>query len=605
MASVHPRKNKSGDVTAWLVKWRLGGARDGAQQTERFDPTEEGRESAEVFRDAVNEAGQQWPLGWVKGKGLIGEDAPEEDPELCYRFDRYALAMYEGKTGIEEQYRQDCLRDLRRWLFPTFGNCDIRSTVHFNGDTVTAWVRNLEQTMVRKGRAPKEGPGKLRRMSPKTIRNLHGLLFTVLEKAVIAEPPLRLRNPCVLTKLPRIDDDGADGVEDITFLNPDEVAGLISCMERRSDQLLATVKYGTGLRWGEVSALAPASLENWGTSRPALRVMQAWKRDGHGGYKLGKPKSARSRRTVRVPSEVFVAIEELGGPDNDDPLRLYFTGDETGKRLHYSSFYDRWQRAVHRAKAAGYIPSQKMPTPHDLRHSHAAVLLSEGRGLEYVKVRLGHESIQTTSNTYGHLLPEADDEAMDIIDRSLNRPQSPAPTLPALPAPRPGEDRSTVHVLLLPGGLQQAFWRDDFARLVAAVWEHERRTPARIEERAASLWAARHGGLDGVHETMPGRVELRELGPVVYGADGEQQATTPGAHEVRRRWVWEWEDGYTMEPGLMRAEHRPGALAQTEAYAWGTDERSVKAAFVRARERALRMCGRHPAVMPAPGHAEP
>ncbi|MFM9590800.1 tyrosine-type recombinase/integrase [Streptomyces scabiei] len=594
MASVHPRKNKAGNVTAWLVKWRLGGARTGPQQTERFGPDDDGRDAAEVFKAAVDEAGQQWPLGWVKGQGMVSPDAEDTDR---YRLSRYALTMFELKTGIQPQYRRDCIRDLERWIIPTFGNCDVRSGEHFTGDTVAAWVRQLEQTMVHKGQAPKEGPAKLRPMSPKTIRNLHGLLAAVLEKAT--REGLRERNPCTLTRLPRTDDDGADG-EDIEFLTPEEVDGLISCMEQRGDQLLALVKYGTGMRWSEVTALGPVCLVDWKGPKPALRVMRSWKRDGEGGYLLGMPKSRKGRRTVRVSATVVAAVEELGAGDGD-PGRLYFTRGPGGERLHYSTFYDRWQRAVRRAKEAGLIPSHKSPTPHDLRHSHAAVLLSDGRGLEYVKVRLGHESITTTSNTYGHLLPEADDEAMDTIDRSLKGGLPPAPGRAVagapVPAPRAGEDRSRVHVVLFPGGGQAAFWWADVARMVSDVWRLERRTAARVEEQAAGVWAARHGGLDGVHEGMPGRVRLWEVGPVLYGPDGEEQATAPGVHELRSRWVWEWEDGYTTEGAFMRAQHLRAPSTRTEALAWGTDEQAVRAAYVKARAKALRICGRHPAVV--------
>ncbi|UJV42903.1 tyrosine-type recombinase/integrase [Streptomyces sp. AMCC400023] len=595
MASVHPRRNGAGDVTAWLVKWRLGGARTGAQQTERFDPDDEGREAAEVFKEAVNDAGQQWPLGWVKGQGMVSPDAEDTGR---YRFGAYALNMFELKTGIQPQYRRDCVRDLERWIIPTFGNCDVRSPEHFTGDTVSAWVRVLEQTMVHKGQAPKDGTPKLRPMSPKTIRNLHGLLASVLEKAT--REGLRERNPCALTRLPRVDDDGADG-EDIEFLTPEEVNGLISCMEQRSDQLLALVKYGTGMRWSEVTALGPVCLVDWGTAKPALRVMRSWKRDGESGYFLGMPKSKKGRRTVRVSSTVVEAVEELGGADNDRPDRLYFTRGPGGERLHYSTFYDRWQRAVRRAKAAGLMPSHKSPTPHDLRHSHAAVLLSEGRGLEYVKVRLGHESIMTTSNTYGHLLPSADDDAMDTIDRSLRGglPASPG-RLGAgvpVPAPRGVEGGPKVHVVAFPGSGRAAFWRGDLARLVADAWRLEHRAEPRVEEIPAADWAARHGGLGDVHEGMPGRVRLFEIGPAAYGPDGTEQADRPDAHAMRSRWVWEWQDGYTSEAALMRVEHRPGLPALTEAYAWGTDERAVRAAYVKGRAKALQRCAQHPAVV--------
>ncbi|MEU6593072.1 site-specific integrase [Streptomyces sp. NPDC046881] len=605
MAYVKPMKNADGVVTSHRVRWRLGGARDGEWQSERFDGDEAGEKAAEVFCEAVNEAGQQWPLGWVKGQGYIAPDAevPDEDR---YRFRTYALAMFDNKTGIQEQYRKDCVRDLERYVFPTFGHCDVRSPEHFSHDTVQAWVRQLEKTKVHKGRAPKNGTPKLHPMSPKTIRNLHGLVSAVLQKAVNSEPPLRSRNPCELTSLPRTDDDGADGGEDIEFLTPDEVDGVISCMERRADQLLAIVKYGTGMRWGEISALAPECLVDWRADKPKIRVKRAWKKDGNGGYYIGAPKSRRGRRTLRVSSVVVDAVEELGGEDNDEPGRLFFTGDH-GKRLHYSTFYDRWQRAVHRAKALGLLPSHKSPTPHDLRHSHAAVLLSEGRGLTYVQRRLGHESIKTTSDTYGHLLPEADDEAMEAIDRSLNRGGTGGDRPPAQRSPgggpkppvAPAAPGSTVYVAVFPGGHQEAFWQDVFARLVADVWKLERRQEVRVEERSASLWEARHGSLDGVHPAMPGRVKVWALGPAVYGPDGEQQATTPDAHELREVWVWEWEDGYTTSPARYEAQHRPGLAAQTEARAWGTDKKHVRSAYVKARARALQICPKHPAVVKA------
>ncbi|MEV8395625.1 MULTISPECIES: site-specific integrase [unclassified Streptomyces] len=410
MASIHPRENAAGEVSSYQVKWRLGGGRGGDWQTERFDD----ETPAKVFKEAVDEAGQQWPPGWVKGRGYIVPDA--DDEEERYRFRTYATKIVEDRTGIEEHYRKACLGDLERWIFPTFAECDVRSTEHFSADTIRPWVRQLENTMIHRGQKPKTGTGKLTKMSPKTIRNLHGLLSGILKEAVQSDPPLRARNPCERTNLPRADDDGADDAEDIEFLTPQEVDAIISHMERRSDQLLATVKYGTGLRWGEITALAPMCVIKTGRTRK-VRVRRAWKKDGKGGYYIGKPKTKKSRRTLRISPTTDAALIELGS-EGKDTERLFFTG-ERQQRLHYSSFYDRWNRAVKRAKNAGVLPTHKYPTPHDLRHSHAAALISAGHGLTYVQRRLGHESIQTTSDTYGHLLPEADDDAMVTIEASL------------------------------------------------------------------------------------------------------------------------------------------------------------------------------------------
>ena len=53
---------------------------------------------------------------------------------------------------------------------------------------------------------------------------------------------------------------------------------------------------------------------------------------------------------------------------------------------------------------------------HDLRHSHAALLIHLGTPILLVKERLGHEDIQTTLRTYGHLYPTTSDEAVKKMD---------------------------------------------------------------------------------------------------------------------------------------------------------------------------------------------
>lgn len=240
MASVHSRKNKAGEITSYQVKWRLGGGREAPVQTERFDD----EPSAEVFKDAVNEHQQQWPPGWVKGKGYIDLSAAVE--ETSYIFRNYAREVIKNKTGVEERYRRDCYRELEMYLEPTFGNCDVRSAEHFSKRTVAAWVIKMGQTYVWRG-------SKRKLMSPKTLKNLHGLLSSVLRDAMEAEPPLRDRNPCKSMRLPRTDDDGAaddERSEDAEFLTPDEVAGIVSCFTRAEDRVLVRVTYGTGMRWG-------------------------------------------------------------------------------------------------------------------------------------------------------------------------------------------------------------------------------------------------------------------------------------------------------------------------------------------------------------------
>jgi len=61
-----------------------------------------------------------------------------------------------------------------------------------------------------------------------------------------------------------------------------------------------------------------------------------------------------------------------------------------------------------------------MPRFHDLRHSHASWLLAGGADLQVVKERLGHASIMTTQR-YLHMLPDADETAVEAFSRIRNR----------------------------------------------------------------------------------------------------------------------------------------------------------------------------------------
>ncbi|MEZ7004968.1 tyrosine-type recombinase/integrase [Streptomyces sp. AD55] len=594
MAYVQAVKSHDGRITSNRVKWRLGGARDGEWQTERFPGDDEGAEAAKVFCEAVNEHGQQWPPGWVKGKGYID---PTAGAGASYVFEAFARECIKNKTGVEERYRQDCIRELETYLLPTFATCDVRSTEHFSKATVATWVNRMSETYVMRG-------SKRKLMSPKTLRNLHGLLSSILKEAVEAEPPLRDRNPCSLVKLPRTDDDGVDDdtSEDMEFMTPDEVAGLVDCFERPEDRLLVRVAYGTGMRWGELTALAKRHARAE-PGRYTLRVVRAWKRrpktHPQPGPYIGTPKTKASRRSVEISAGLWQELLDHGiaGMAKD---RLIFHNGQ-GDRIVYSTFYDRWVQAVSKAKETGVMPDWKFPTFHDLRHSHAAALLSDRHSVTYVQRRLGHESIKTTSDRYGHLLPEAHDGALSTIDRALGiRANAEAADEveeheARTPLTDPGESLYVAHL----GAEKVPFWRVEDAEETAERWARERGTAVRVERMSADWWIRTTGGrvgsdngLKAVRSETPGRALIWSLGPAVYASDGSERAGNPDVHEPRSRWMWDWEERYTEEPSHSHTEWVAGA--GTEAWAWGTSLEAVRAAYATARSDALRICSLHP-----------
>jgi integrase len=56
---------------------------------------------------------------------------------------------------------------------------------------------------------------------------------------------------------------------------------------------------------------------------------------------------------------------------------------------------------------------------HDLRHTFATLLISQGENIKFIQSQLGHASIQTTLDRYGHCLPESHKEAGNRLDKTL------------------------------------------------------------------------------------------------------------------------------------------------------------------------------------------
>jgi integrase len=62
---------------------------------------------------------------------------------------------------------------------------------------------------------------------------------------------------------------------------------------------------------------------------------------------------------------------------------------------------------------------------HDIRHTFASLLLSDGASPVYVKEQFGHSSIQMTADIYGHLYPSSHREMVNRLDSqpSATQPQ--------------------------------------------------------------------------------------------------------------------------------------------------------------------------------------
>jgi integrase len=78
-----------------------------------------------------------------------------------------------------------------------------------------------------------------------------------------------------------------------------------------------------------------------------------------------------------------------------------------------------WARALRRSKL------QRIRF-HDLRHTYASLLIAQGAHPKYIQAQLGHASIQTTLDRYGHLMPDVHEAEARKLDRMVFGPAADA-----------------------------------------------------------------------------------------------------------------------------------------------------------------------------------
>lgn len=180
----------------------------------------------------------------------------------------------------------------------------------------------------------------------------------------------------------------------------------------------------TGLRSGELLALrwSDADLRTATlTVERALRYNESLPRGARYEYTL--PKNGRPRRIAldQATVETFIARRHQLTRDTGTlrfPGGLVF-GPEPGRAPTQSGLLSAFSR-VQNAFAAAH-PDVHLPrlTVHDLRHTHASLLLASGVDVKVIQERLGHASATITLNTYAHLMPNAQHAAMALLERHL------------------------------------------------------------------------------------------------------------------------------------------------------------------------------------------
>ena len=233
-----------------------------------------------------------------------------------------------------------------------------------------------------------------RSLSPKSIKNIHGILHKALQQAV-AVGYLRF-NPSDSCTLPRIER------KEISPLDEEQIGAFLKAIEGHRHELLYKVALFTGMREGEVLGLMWDCVDfEKGTITIKRQLRREQKKGGQ--YYITSPKNGKPRTITPAPW-VMKLLRAQKARQSEQRLRtgplwensgMVFT-NETGGYLSYRTVYDCFKRIM---KQMGSQTARF----HDLRHTFAVASLRAGDDIKTVQSNLGHHTAAFTLDVYGHV----------------------------------------------------------------------------------------------------------------------------------------------------------------------------------------------------------
>ena len=231
-------------------------------------------------------------------------------------------------------------------------------------------------------------------LSPKTIKNVHGILHKALQQAV--QIGCLTVNPTDACKLPRAESKKSRSMEET------QIAAFLSAIENHTHEYLYKITLFTGLREGEVLGLTWDCLDlECGTLLVKQQLCREQKRAA--SIISRHPKNGKHRILTLAPSVIRLfrcqelkqkGMKMLAG-DAWTENNMVFT-NRTGGYLSYRTVYDCFKRIAKKIDA----PTM---TFHGLRHTYATMAIKKGDDIKTVQENLGHATATFTLDVYGHV----------------------------------------------------------------------------------------------------------------------------------------------------------------------------------------------------------
>ena len=260
-------------------------------------------------------------------------------------------------------------------ILPYFGDKRVN-------DITAADIRQWQNELIKMGYSP---------TYLKTINNQLSAIFNYAVRYYDLKS-----NPCA-----KAGSMGKSKAEEMDFWTGEEFRKFIdSVMNKRLSYMAFMTLYWTGMRLGELLALNPKDVD---LEKRTISITKSYQRLGKKDV-ITPPKTPKSKRVITIPE--FLAA------DIKDYMDSLYDLQEDDRLFPITKYYleHEMQRGI---KESGV----KRIRVHDLRHSHASMLIELGFSPLEIANRLGHEKVETTLNTYSHLYPNKQTKLAERLDR--------------------------------------------------------------------------------------------------------------------------------------------------------------------------------------------
>jgi integrase len=247
--------------------------------------------------------------------------------------------------------------------------------------------------------------------APQTVKHIHRVLHRALGDAMRWQ--LIVRNVCDAVDPPRVPK------KEMQALTGEQAQQFLEAAAGDPLEALYVLALTTGMRQGELLGLKWADVDlALGTVQVRRTITRLTKK----GFTVSEPKTAKSRRKIHLTRLAIEALKRHRIRQNEAKLAAGSAWDEQGwvfcntigKPIEVGNMIRRSFRLI--LTKAG-LPIIRF---HDLRHSAASLLLSLGVHAKIVQELLGHSQISLTLDTYSHVLPSLQEDAVNRLNTLLS-----------------------------------------------------------------------------------------------------------------------------------------------------------------------------------------